>query len=789
MLPGGLYIQITSMLQMHTRASSYFRTFYGFKYPRKPVVSYPLNTFVPLPSNDVHLLMPINRRVVDASEIAEQRRLRNLPKPNTWIMARKGRYRGDVGVVLDTEYTSGLEFDRRNEVVVGFLPRLVSGTRPRKKAKISQPSPEALPSQQTPPLAPASPIRGKRRAGQTRKGKVYQGADSLLSFARQHSIPVSKLKCLQCGHPKTCDHSSKVYIIMGQTITTSGIALVVLNPTDIQDAITIPAKDLGQWFKCLPDLISTLWPLPSSWFFEYGERVKLTLLYGSLPRNAEIDNEMAASGAEGWIEHVRATGCDIAFINPANDMTSEEYLAASVVRFIPFQFLVKVMEVGSRVEVRLDSSAPSEGLVVEVGDVIAVQLEGNDDITHSYHPNSLKNLSLMPKVHHAHEMILPPNQMPTTDKPSTSHTDSDTLTGRSRWIDTEIKVVGGEIGTHIPQMHKGALGRVVDVVKNLSMKSGLGILVRFDAPSTSPDTLIDFDRIRQRDNGCFLAYDVDPSSYFQFRPGYTPTHTLIETYPDYGRSNAIMREQRERLSALSAAQNMRHDREKQREADREREAIANHGNRLENAVFTQAGAPLTLRAATPTPSTDWIDNPDITKALPRGKVMVALRGMDHDVEIAISTENGINKAVYWVKPKGKAPIETVITAQHLDPSRCGHTAAKSFSCKLYLVCSGEHAGRLGRAITWGVADDIVLKPVRHELQTSGKKYKVKRFSEIPVDGALLYVSKFICAHVPMMPDEDKDGRTATPITQLENILEKKLLGLPITEEEKAIIGE
>lgn len=52
---------------------------------------------------------------------------------------------------------------------------------------------------------------------------------------------------------------------MGQTITISGIALVVLNHTDLQAATTIPAKDLGQWFKCLPDLISTLWPVLRIW--------------------------------------------------------------------------------------------------------------------------------------------------------------------------------------------------------------------------------------------------------------------------------------------------------------------------------------------------------------------------------------------------------------------------------------------------------------------------------------------------------------------------------------------
>ncbi|KAE9388202.1 hypothetical protein BT96DRAFT_1004414 [Gymnopus androsaceus JB14] len=75
MLPGGLYIQMTSMLQMHTQASSYFRTIYGFKYPRKPIILHPSDTIVLPPSKDVHLLMPIpiHHRVVDASQLIEQR--------------------------------------------------------------------------------------------------------------------------------------------------------------------------------------------------------------------------------------------------------------------------------------------------------------------------------------------------------------------------------------------------------------------------------------------------------------------------------------------------------------------------------------------------------------------------------------------------------------------------------------------------------------------------------------------------------------------------------------------
>jgi len=526
--------------------------------------------------------------------------------------------------------------------------------------------------------------------------------------------------------------------------------------------------------------------LPSSWFFDHGERVQLALHYGPFTRDAEIDDEIT-SGSEGWIECVHSSGCEVAFINQANAPSLDDDLTVLGVRFIPFRFLIKVMQVGSRVEVRQDSGVAREGLVVAVGDVIAVKFDGSDDLMHSFHANCLKNLSLMPKVHLAHEPYLPRNEMPTVGQSGTSNSLIETSTGRIRWANTEIKVVGVENDSNIAQMHKGALGRVIDVFKNSSMHSGIGILVRFDAPCTSPDTLFDFDRIRRRDNGCFLAYELNASSYFQFRPGYTPTHSLGETYHDYGRSKGIMQLEHERLSA---AQKRVDDEERQKAAARERQAIVSHGNQVQDTAFTQGGAPLTLRAATPTPLTNWIDDPEITKALPRGKVMVALRDISDDVEIVISAEeDGSNKAVYWVKPKGKAPVGTIITAQHLDPFRCGHTADNSYSPKLYLICSGKHAGRLGRAIMYGVDDDIVLKPVQHERQMTGNKFKVRRFVEKPVDGPLLHVSKLFCAYVPMMPDEEKAAKTATPISKLQHIVEKQLYGMTLTDEEKVLVGE
>ncbi|KAE9395690.1 hypothetical protein BT96DRAFT_942214 [Gymnopus androsaceus JB14] len=636
MLPGGLYIRITSILQMHTQASSYFRTIYGFKYPHKPIVLHPSDTIVLPPSKNVHLLMPIHRRVVDASQLIEQRRLRNIPQPRTWILAKKGRYRGDIGVVLDTEYT--------NE-------------RPRKKAKVSHLQSEEVSSQHASTIVSTLPVNGKRRAAQPRRAKI---------------------QCYQCERPRMCNHLSKVYTMSGQTVTDSGIALVVLNHVNCAG---------GHYYSRQG---SYRWPLPSSWFFDHGERVQLALHYGPFTRDAEIDNEITSS-SEGWIESCKW---------------------AQELKFDKTQVLLM------------------KGWWLRLAMLFLSSSTGSDDLTHSFHANCLKNLSLMPKVHLAHEPYFPRNEM------------------------HDMALVYLSILMLLPHL---------------------------------PILYFNFDRIRRCDNGCFLTYELDASLYFQFRPGYTPTHSLGETYHDYGWSKGIMQLEHKQLSA---AQKRLDDEERQKAAAHERQAIVSHGNRVQDTAFTQGGAPLTLRAATPTPLMNWIDDPEITKALPRGKVMVALRDISDDVEIVISAEEDCsNKAVYWVKPKGKAPVGTIITAQHLDPFRCGHTADNSYSPKLYLICSGQHAGRLGRAIMYGIDDDIVLKPVQHERQMTGNKFKVRCFVEKPVDGPLLHVSKFFCAFVPMMLDEEKAAKTATPISKLQDIVKKQLYRMTLMDEEKVLVGE
>lgn len=166
----------------------------------------------------------------------------------------------------------------------------------------------------------------------------------------------------------------------------------------------------------------------------------------------------------------------------------------NIVKFIPHRYLLKVMTPGDRVKIPQEGSLPLDGLVVGVDNLVHVKLDALNNEIQKLHPNSVKNVSLLPKIHLAHSLWLPHN-VDTIVMPQPQVEIPDTFTGRSPWVGTEIKVIGTEHQS-IPQMHKGGLGWVLDVSQDSSTKSGLAILVHFDAPSSSADTRIDFDRIR-----------------------------------------------------------------------------------------------------------------------------------------------------------------------------------------------------------------------------------------------------------------------------------------------------
>lgn len=493
-------------------------------------------------------------------------------------------------------------------------------------------------------------------------------------------------------------------------------------------------------------------------------------------------------GTEGWIQAVHPLGCEVSFINKAEATARDQVLTTTenMVKFIPHRYLLKVMTPGDHVEIPQGSSPPLQGLVTGVDTRVSVKLDTQDTEIRTFHPNSLKNVSLLPKIHLPHSSWLPRN-VNTTIVPRPQIETPNTFTGRSPWVGTEIKVIGTG-HKDLPQMHKGEVGRVLDVSKDLSMRSGLAILIRFDAPSSSPDTLIDFDRVRRRDNSCFLAYTMDMRSGLEFKSGYTPVHSVEEYNNYHGYPQKAIDEQNARFAKIREKQE---EEEKAKSAERERLEIEARAKSAPDLYYVQGGAPLTLRAGTPPPRTDWFNDSEITKVLPRNIVMVALRdqALETDVEVSISVDaQGINQGIYLIKPKHKAPQKVFVTAQHLHPEICSWAAMKSYSSKLFLVCSGVHAGKLGRALCWGITKDLMLKHVRLEPIEVEAGQKKQRFRQVLCDGPFLKVPQSCCAHVPMMPDEEKESRKCPILKEMAKIAEKQVLSQPLTNQEKAIAG-
>ncbi|KAJ3979060.1 hypothetical protein F5890DRAFT_1478837 [Lentinula detonsa] len=176
-----------------------------------------------------------------------------------------------------------------------------------------------------------------------------------------------------------------------------------------------------------------------------------------------------------------------------------------------------------------------------------------------------------------------------------------------------------------------------------------------------------------------------------------------------------------------------------------------------STICLRTGRPIELRTGTPPPSTDWLHDPEVTKHLPRQQVLVALWGYSDDVEVEIRQGVQMIEAVHWIKPKNQAKRAQTISAQNLDPFLCSHAARKSFSNKLFLVCHGPHAGRLGRAVHYGVDDTVLLKPVRHECEERERARQL-HFTEIAVAGPLIRAPTRSCAMVPMRADEDRAAK-------------------------------
>lgn len=266
MLPSGLYIRSRTMSQANYTAASYFHTIDGFLYPQRPTITYPRNAIVPVASTDLHLLMPVHHCVVGLSGLAGLNR-ETLYRPadafpaDTWVIPSRGLYKDNVGLILGDEYEVGIDIQWNSECLVGFLPRVaipdLQCKLKTKRVKLAHPAPAPTLSRsfaepavgEGPTLMsrwksagdyvsvntaasfpiPIEPVNLTTKAISSNKRKfehpcfrnhkIYQGHNAFPSYAKAHSLRISKLCCYECSSPETCDHIAKHYSIKGQKIS------------------------------------------------------------------------------------------------------------------------------------------------------------------------------------------------------------------------------------------------------------------------------------------------------------------------------------------------------------------------------------------------------------------------------------------------------------------------------------------------------------------------------------------------------------------------------------------
>ncbi|KAJ3964299.1 hypothetical protein EV361DRAFT_979380 [Lentinula raphanica] len=186
--PGGIYLQVQSMLPQNTALASYLLTIPGLLYSASPRVVFPSSrssSRIPTASARTDLTLPIHIAIEDIESIENIVRapsyLDRYP-PLTWIKCKRGLYKDDVGLVVADHFD---EVDYDVERLVLIPPRIdwaevSSGRTSLKRKHTAALRPEILPR------------------------------TAVESIARTQCIP-SQLECSEgCRDPDQCLHSEAV---------------------------------------------------------------------------------------------------------------------------------------------------------------------------------------------------------------------------------------------------------------------------------------------------------------------------------------------------------------------------------------------------------------------------------------------------------------------------------------------------------------------------------------------------------------------------------------------------
>ncbi|KAJ3738341.1 hypothetical protein DFH05DRAFT_1531408 [Lentinula detonsa] len=249
--PGRIYIQAYSMLPKNTILAAYLRTVPGLLYRHSFKTSFPNEDawsrqeekkkhHPPLVVTAHDLAMPIHLRVED---------VRLNDDDVALIVAQSGRYRGDLGIVVDDDFAQ-VETSHYAQLIV--VPR------------IKYPGPRS--SRTRPPKAPI-PLEFN-----------LPPTKAWSNFMVSNNVRVTSI-CIQseCLTPFACDHQEyfrKRYQLLGQTVR-GGFVLLVVKLEALDLALRVP-DDVYSTFRTIAegDDLGKIPPL-SSWTFETTKQMKL----------------------------------------------------------------------------------------------------------------------------------------------------------------------------------------------------------------------------------------------------------------------------------------------------------------------------------------------------------------------------------------------------------------------------------------------------------------------------------------------------------------------------------
>ncbi|KAE9387387.1 hypothetical protein BT96DRAFT_1005179 [Gymnopus androsaceus JB14] len=770
-LPGGIYIQARSMLPGNHVLASYLRMIEGFIYPNTPRNIHPSlppgsthapNYYiVPFIADSPTLQFPKHQLVVglNANKGWTDARQKDPFRTGAWVIATRGRYKGDCGLVVEDDYG---ELDS-TERMVSFLPRL--------RLPVFKPSAES---------AAAEPPK-KKNSSRPPPVKLV-GAGAIKQLGNKFGFKL-KYECIEnCKQPETCTHQEinrKRLTFLGQT-TRGGLALTIQKLGTMKLAETLP-DDLVMSFAELEntEIFKTWMPPPSSWSFESGEQVVVVpfdggTLASEFAREVFSDLDIEdPSTREGKLLEMLPLYCRVEFVDQRE-------------RAVPYHFLRKRMQLGDTVQllagvrpIKEITRTPVENTVVNIIRSEVVALGGKQGLvvafsdrtvdvwipeiaaTLSLHPNTLRNLTLnsiavpfipwppFAKFHIGHNnQVIPTNPLnvvagfePITVHNSKADTDTTTVlprlpffTGITPWKDILVSPIG--------QFHrKGYRGRVKDVKQDEKCVSGLAVLVEYETinMTDSPRHWYDYDVLRRCDNSRFIHDDSMTSNRNR-------TQQKDVTYYDFKRP---MLDRRERVEA-EERQRVLHERQIGVNEQVER-SVANREQRINenlealNAVGVElvrddvsglyrymggsaiieesssqtpnpyidesryasadfliippvASTPL---SAAPSHSSHWLFDPRIREGLGDNHILIACKGETKDRRVHLRVVNGVTEAYSASGHKRQ------IRPQDLVDGFRSYGVKKPFKAAgLYLVCEGDHIGKLVRRASEYFGDNM-----------------------------------------------------------------------------------